>query len=186
DFVNGAQTVIDEFISSSEQKWNQHSSIVLLLPHGYEGQGPDHSSARIERFLQLSAEQNMRVVQPSYGANHFHLLREHAYSTPRRPLVVFSPNQLLRLRAAASQVEDFTPGRVMPVVPDDTATGPANKVRVVSSRLYYDLVHRRKKLEQANDVAIIRVAHLYPLPAEKIATELAKYTNAKFFWVQDE
>src|SRR5699024_2654078 len=138
DFVNGAQTVIDEFISSSEQKWNQHSSIVLLLPHGYEGQGPDHSSARIERFLQLSAEQNMRVVQPSYGANHFHLLRDHAYSTPRLQLLVFSPKHLLRLRAAASQVEDFTQGRFMPVVPDDTAPSSAKEVLLVSGRLYSD------------------------------------------------
>lgn len=128
----------------------------------------------------------MRVVQPSYGANHFHLLREHAYSTPRRPLVVFSPKQLLRLRAAASQVEDFTQGRFMPVVPDDTATSSAKKVLLVSGRLYYDLVDRRKKLEQENDVAIIRVEQLYPLPAEEIATELAKYTNAKVSWVQDE
>lgn len=186
DFVNGAQIVIDEFISSSAQKWSQHSSIVLLLPHGYEGQGPDHSSARIERFLQMSAEDNMRVVQPSYGANHFHLLREHAYSTPRQPLIVFSPKQLLRLRAAASRVEDFTQGRFMPVVPDDTATNSAKQVLLVSGRLYYDLVDRRQKLGMESDVAIVRVEQLYPLPAEEIQTELSKYTNAKVSWVQDE
>ncbi len=186
DFVNGAQIVIDEFISSSQQKWNQHSSIVLLLPHGYEGQGPDHSSARIERFLQLAAEENMRVVQPSYGANHFHLLREHAYSTPRRPLIVFSPKQLLRLRAAASQVEDFTQGRFMPVVPDDQAPASASKVVLVSGRLYYDLIDRRKKLDMESDVAIVRVEELYPLPVEAIQTELGKYPNATVQWVQDE
>ncbi|HEY4558415.1 MAG TPA: multifunctional oxoglutarate decarboxylase/oxoglutarate dehydrogenase thiamine pyrophosphate-binding subunit/dihydrolipoyllysine-residue succinyltransferase subunit [Enteractinococcus sp.] len=186
DFVNGAQIVIDEFISSSQQKWNQHSSIVLLLPHGYEGQGPDHSSARIERFLQLSAEDNMRVVQPSYGANYFHLLREHAYSTPRRPLIVFSPKQLLRLRAAASQVEDFTRGRFMPVVGDDRAAASASKVLLVSGRLYYDLVDRRKQLDLESDVAIVRVEQLYPLPAEEIQTQLGKYPNAKVHWVQDE
>src|SRR5690625_2559688 len=186
DFVNGAQTVIDEFISSSAQKWNQHSSIVLLLPHGYEGQGPDHSSARIERFLQLSAEDNMRVVQPSYGANYFHLLREHAYSTPRRPLIVFSPKQLLRLRAAASQVEDFTRGRFMPVVGDDRAAASASKVLLVSGRLYNELVDRRKQLDLESDVAIVRVEQLYPLPAEEIQTQLGKYPNAKVHWVQDE
>lgn len=186
DFVNGAQAVIDEFISSSEQKWNQHSSIVLLLPHGYEGQGPDHSSARIERFLQLSAEDNMRVVQPSYGANHFHLLREHAYSSPRRPLVVFSPKQLLRLRAAASQVEDFTRGQFMPVVPDDTASSSAQQVLLVSGRLYYDLVDRRQKLGMESDVAIVRVEQLHPLPVDEITSELSKYTDAKIRWVQDE
>lgn len=186
DFINGAQIVIDEFISSSQQKWNQHSSIVLLLPHGYEGQGPDHSSARIERFLQLSAEENMRVVQPSYGANHFHLLREHAYSTPRRPLIVFSPKQLLRLRAAASQVEDFTRGRFMPVVPDNRAAASASKVALVSGRLYYDLVDRRKKLDMESDIALVRVEELYPLPLEAIKTELDKYPNAAVHWVQDE
>jgi 2-oxoglutarate dehydrogenase E1 component len=186
DFVNGAQIVIDEFISSSQQKWNQHSSLVMLLPHGYEGQGPDHSSARIERFLQLSAEENMRVVQPSYGANHFHLLREHAYSTPRQPLIVFSPKQLLRLRAAASQVEDFTQGRFMPVVPDNSAAASASKVVLVSGRLYYDLVDRRKKLDMESDVAIVRVEELYPLPVEAIQTELGKYPNAQVQWAQDE
>ncbi|GAA4112706.1 multifunctional oxoglutarate decarboxylase/oxoglutarate dehydrogenase thiamine pyrophosphate-binding subunit/dihydrolipoyllysine-residue succinyltransferase subunit [Enteractinococcus coprophilus] len=186
DFVNGAQIVIDEFISSSQQKWNQHSSIVLLLPHGYEGQGPDHSSARIERFLQLSAENNMRVVQPSNGANHFHLLREHAYRTPRRPMIVFSPKQLLRLRAAASQVEDFTKGRFMPVIPDETASKSAKQVLLVSGRLYYDLVQRRKALDMESDVAIVRVEQLYPLPTEEIQAELNKYDNAKVSWVQDE
>ncbi|HEY4536258.1 MAG TPA: multifunctional oxoglutarate decarboxylase/oxoglutarate dehydrogenase thiamine pyrophosphate-binding subunit/dihydrolipoyllysine-residue succinyltransferase subunit [Enteractinococcus sp.] len=186
DFVNGAQIVIDEFISSSQQKWNQHSSIVLLLPHGYEGQGPDHSSARIERFLQLSAENNMRVVQPSYGANHFHLLREHAYSTPRRPLIVFSPKQLLRLRAAASKVEDFTQGRFLPVVPDDTASKTAKQIVLVSGRLYYDLIDRRKALGLENDIAIVRVEQLYPLPTEEIQAELDKYPQATVTWVQDE
>ena len=186
DFVNGAQVVIDEFISSSQQKWNQHSSIVLLLPHGYEGQGPDHSSARIERFLQMSAENNMRVVQPSNGANHFHLLREHAYSSPRRPLIVFSPKQLLRLRAAASQVEDFTKGRFMPVVPDETAPKSAQQLLLVSGRLYYDLVQRRQALGMESDVAIARVEQLYPLPTEEIQAELDKYSNAKVSWVQDE
>jgi len=186
DFVNGAQIVIDEFISSSQQKWNQHSSIVLLLPHGYEGQGPDHSSARIERFLQLGAEDNMRIAQPSYGANHFHLLREHAYRTPRRPLIVFSPKQLLRLRAAASQVEDFTQGRFMPVVADDRAPASASKVLLVSGRLYYDLVSRRKQLEMESDVAIVRVEQLYPLPLDEIKDALSKYPNATVHWVQDE
>ena len=186
DFVNGAQVVIDEFISSSQQKWNQHSSIVLLLPHGYEGQGPDHSSARIERFLQLGAEDNMRIAQPSYGANHFHLLREHAYRTPRRPLIVFSPKQLLRLRAAASQVEDFTQGRFMPVVADDRAPASASKVLLVSGRLYYDLVSRRKQLEMESDVAIVRVEQLYPLPLDEIKDALSKYPNATVHWVQDE
>src|SRR5699024_6837164 len=142
--------------------------------------------ARIERFLQLSAEENMRVVQPSYGANHFHLLREHAYSTPRRPLIVFSPKQLLRLRAAASQVEDFTTGRFMPVVPDNTASGSAKQVLLVSGRLYYDLVERRKALGLDNDIAIVRVEQLYPLPTQEIRAALDQYPNATIHWVQDE
>ena len=110
DFVNGAQTIIDEFISSSEQKWGQRSSVVLLLPHGFEGQGPDHSSGRIERFLQMCAEDNMTVACPSTPASYFHLLRWHAYHEPRRPLIVFTPKSMLRLKAAASPVEDFTAG----------------------------------------------------------------------------
>ncbi|NUL48210.1 multifunctional oxoglutarate decarboxylase/oxoglutarate dehydrogenase thiamine pyrophosphate-binding subunit/dihydrolipoyllysine-residue succinyltransferase subunit [Cellulosimicrobium funkei] len=185
DFVNGAQTVIDEFLSSSEQKWGQNSSLALLLPHGYEGQGPDHSSARIERFLQMCAQDNMRVANPSNGANHFHLLREQAYSRPRRPLIVFTPKQLLRLKAAASPVEDFTRGRFQAVIPDHEASQSVDKVLLVSGRLYYDLVARRQK-DGDTKTAIIRVEQLYPLPQEEIAAELAKYPNASVVWVQDE
>src|SRR4051812_17256243 len=116
DFANGAQIVIDEFISSSEQKWGQRSSLVLLLPHGYEGQGPDHSSARIERYLQLCAEENMVVAQPSTPANHFHMLRRQAYNRPRKPLIAITPKQLLRLKAAASPVEEFTNGTFRTVI----------------------------------------------------------------------
>src|ERR671912_2224262 len=116
DFGNGAQTIVDEFISSGEQKWLQRSSVVLLLPHGYEGQGPDHSSARIERFLQLCAEDNMTVAQPSTPASYFHLLRRQAYQRPRRPLIVFTPKAMLRLRGATSEVDDFTHGRFEPVL----------------------------------------------------------------------
>lgn len=186
DFVNGAQTVIDEFISSAEQKWGQRSSVALLLPHGYEGQGPDHSSARIERFLQLCAENNMVVAQPSTPANHFHLLRRQAYQRPRRPLVVFSPKQLLRLRAAASQVEDFTSGTFQPVIGDPSAD-PSQVTRVIlcSGRVYYDLLSQRNK-QSREDIALVRVEELYPLPAEEIAAEIAKYGNAELMWVQDE
>ncbi|MFM1950839.1 MAG: hypothetical protein RL418_526 [Actinomycetota bacterium] len=130
DFANGAQTMIDEFISSSEQKWGQNSSLVLLLPHGYEGQGPDHSSARIERFLQLCAENNMTVAQPSTPASHFHLLRRQAFSTPKRPLIVFAPKSMLRLKAASSSVEDFTSGSFRPLINDEQNLDP-NKVTKV-------------------------------------------------------
>lgn len=186
DFVNGAQTMIDEFISSAEQKWSQNSSVVLLLPHGYEGQGPDHSSARIERFLQLCAEDNMRVVNPSNGANHFHLLREQAYARPRKPLIVFTPKQLLRLKAAANAVEDFTQGRFQPVIPDASVqASDVKRVLLVSGRLYYDLAARRDKTGDTS-TAIVRVEQLYPLPTEEIREQLAQYPDAEVLWVQDE
>ncbi|MCT1816221.1 multifunctional oxoglutarate decarboxylase/oxoglutarate dehydrogenase thiamine pyrophosphate-binding subunit/dihydrolipoyllysine-residue succinyltransferase subunit [Micrococcus luteus] len=186
DFVNGAQTIIDEFISSADQKWSQTSSVVLLLPHGYEGQGPDHSSARIERFLQMCAEDNMRVVNPSTGANHFHLLREHAYARPRRPLIVFTPKQLLRLKAAANSVEDFTEGRFQPVIPDAGVDAKdATRVLLVSGRLYYDLLARRQKSGDTS-TAIVRVEQLYPLPLEEIRKALRAYPDADVAWVQDE
>ncbi|MHA7285080.1 multifunctional oxoglutarate decarboxylase/oxoglutarate dehydrogenase thiamine pyrophosphate-binding subunit/dihydrolipoyllysine-residue succinyltransferase subunit [Arthrobacter sp. MDT3-44] len=187
DFVNGAQTIIDEFISSAEQKWGQRSSLVLMLPHGYEGQGPDHSSARIERFLQMCAEENMVVANPSSAASHFHLLRQHAYRRPRKPLVIFTPKQLLRLKAAASPVEDFTQGTFQPVIPDTLGT-PGNDVErviLVSGRLYYDLLSSRQKLDDGK-TAIVRVEQLYPLPLDEIKAALATYPNAEIVWAQDE
>ena len=186
DFVNGAQTVIDEFISSAQQKWAQTSSVVLLLPHGYEGQGPDHSSARKERFLQLAAEDNIIVAEPSTPANYFHLLRRQAYQRPRRPLVVFTPKQLLRLRAATSTVEDFTSGTFQPVIGDSTVDpGNVDRVLLCSGRVYYDLVAERTKRED-NRTAIVRLEQLYPLDHEAIRAELERYSNAEFVWVQDE
>jgi 2-oxoglutarate dehydrogenase E1 component len=187
DFADGAQTIVDEFISSGEQKWGQRSSLVLLLPHGYEGQGPDHSSARIERYLQMCAEDNMRVLNPTTGANYFHALRRQAYLRPRKPMIVFTPKQLLRLKAAAQPVEAFTQAQFQPVIPDAIVpSGDAVKrVLVVSGRLYYDLLAEQEKTADAT-TAIIRVEQLYPLPAQEIAAELAKYPNAEVRWVQDE
>ncbi|HEX2247195.1 MAG TPA: multifunctional oxoglutarate decarboxylase/oxoglutarate dehydrogenase thiamine pyrophosphate-binding subunit/dihydrolipoyllysine-residue succinyltransferase subunit, partial [Arthrobacter sp.] len=187
DFVNGAQTVIDEFISSAEQKWGQRSSLVLMLPHGYEGQGPDHSSARIERFLQMCAEDNMIVANPTTPASHFHLLRRQAYSRPRKPLIIFTPKQLLRLKAAAAQVEDFTEGRFQTVIPEvqELNAGEVDRVVLVSGRLYYDLLAARQKNGDTK-TALVRVEQLYPLPAAEIKAELAKYPNAELVWAQDE
>ncbi|HEU4910974.1 MAG TPA: multifunctional oxoglutarate decarboxylase/oxoglutarate dehydrogenase thiamine pyrophosphate-binding subunit/dihydrolipoyllysine-residue succinyltransferase subunit [Actinomycetes bacterium] len=191
DFFNGAQTIIDEFISSSEQKWNQRSSVVLLLPHGFEGQGPDHSSGRIERFLQLCAEDNMTVAHPSTPASYFHLLRQHAYREPRRPLVVFTPKSMLRLRAAASAVEDFTSGSFQPVIGEvETGIDAAGVQRVLlcSGKVYYDLLaERAKRAGSGGDkVAIVRVEQLAPLPGREIAHAVADYPNADLVWVQEE
>ena len=187
DFANGAQTIIDEFISSAEQKWGQHSGVVLLLPHGYEGQGPDHSSARIERYLQLCAENNMTVAQPSTPASHFHLLRRQAYTTPRRPLVVFTPKSMLRLKAASSSVEDFTNGSFLPVI-DDQQGLDANSVKRVlfcSGKVYWDLLAEAEK-RGTRDTAIVRVEQLYPTPVDEIKATYARYPNAELVWVQDE
>ena len=185
DFVNGAQIVIDEFVSSAEQKWGQRSSLVLLLPHGYEGQGPDHSSARIERFLQLCAEENLIVAQPSTPANHFHMLRRQAYNRPRKPLVVFTPKQLLRLRAAASPLEEFTSGTFRTVIGDQGAQGEVTRVVLCSGRVYYDLAAHREKTG-ATSTAIVRLEQLYPLDQEAVRAELDRYPGADLVWVQDE
>jgi len=185
DFVNGAQIVIDEFVSSSEQKWGQRSSLVLLLPHGYEGQGPDHSSARIERFLQLCAEDNMIVAQPSTPANHFHMLRRQAYNRPRKPLVVATPKQLLRLRAAASPLEEFTEGTFRTVIGDQGAQGEVNRVLLCSGRVYYDLAAHREKTG-ASSTAIVRLEQLYPIDQDAVRAELERFPGAELVWVQDE
>ena len=184
DFANGAQTVVDEFISSALQKWGERSSVVLLLPHGYEGQGPDHSSARIERYLQLCAEQNMTVAQPASPANYFHLLRWHAKNPARRPLIVFTPKSMLRLKAAASALPDFTSGHFRPVIGDDSVQN-ASRVIFCSGKIYHDLVAERTKLGE-NATAIVRVELLYPLPIDEMVAEANKHPNANLLWVQDE
>jgi 2-oxoglutarate dehydrogenase E1 component len=187
DFANGAQTVVDEFISSAEQKWGQHSGVVLLLPHGYEGQGPDHSSARIERYLQLCAEDNMTVARPSTPASYFHLLRRQAYQRPRRPLIVFTPKAMLRLRGATSEVADFTNGTFEPVIDDARITDKAAVKRVVltSGKIFYDIIAEVDKRE-AKDVAVVRLEQFYPLPATEINAVLREYPNADLVWTQDE
>ena len=187
DFANGAQTIIDEFISSGDQKWGQQSSLVLLLPHGYEGQGPDHSSARIERFLQLCAENNMTVAQPSTPASHFHLLRRQAYATPRRPLVIFTPKSMLRLKAASSEVSDFTNGTFQPLIQDQQGLQPQSvkKVLFCSGKIYWELLAESQK-RASGDTAIIRVEQLYPTPVEEMKQAIAQYPNAELRWVQDE
>ena len=184
DFANGAQTIIDEFISSALQKWGERSSVVLLLPHGYEGQGPDHSSARIERYLALCAEQNMTVAQPSSPASYFHLLRWHAMNPARRPLIVFEPKSMLRLKAAGSGLADFTSGTFQTLIPDNTVSN-ATRVIFTSGKLYWDLIAEREKRGE-NSTAIVRIEQLYPLPLTQIAEQAAKYPNATLLWVQDE
>ncbi|MGY1630428.1 multifunctional oxoglutarate decarboxylase/oxoglutarate dehydrogenase thiamine pyrophosphate-binding subunit/dihydrolipoyllysine-residue succinyltransferase subunit [Geodermatophilus sp. SYSU D01186] len=192
DFVNGAQMVIDEYISSGEAKWGQRSGVVLLLPHGLEGQGPDHSSGRIERFLQLSAENNMTVANCSTPANYFHLLRRQALSDVHRPLVVFTPKSLLRAKAAVSPVADFTEETFRPVLPDPGVGGDplddaaVRRVLLCSGKVAYDLLAQRES-EGTADVAVVRVEQLYPLPAEQIAQALERYPNASdVVWVQEE
>jgi 2-oxoglutarate decarboxylase len=187
DFVNGAQTVIDEFISSAEQKWGQRSGVVLLLPHGYEGQGPDHSSARIERFMQLAAENNMTITRPSTPANYFHLLRRQAYQRPRRPLIVFTPKAMLRLRGATSSVADFQSGTFQKVIDDPSVATPQAISRVVlcSGKIYYDLLAEREK-RGAQHVALVRLEQYYPFPEAELAETLGRYGQAEMLWVQEE
>ncbi|MFA3874839.1 multifunctional oxoglutarate decarboxylase/oxoglutarate dehydrogenase thiamine pyrophosphate-binding subunit/dihydrolipoyllysine-residue succinyltransferase subunit [Streptomyces sp. MMCC 100] len=187
DFVNGAQTVVDEFISSAEQKWNQTSGVTLLLPHGYEGQGPDHSSARPERFLQLCAQNNMTVAMPTLPSNYFHLLRWQVHNPHHKPLVVFTPKSMLRLKAAASKAEEFTTGQFRPVIGDDSVDPAAvKKVVFTAGKVYYDLDAERKK-RGLTDTAIIRIERLYPLPGAELQAEIAKYPNAeKYLWAQEE
>ncbi len=187
DFANGAQTVIDEFISSAEQKWGQRSSLVLLLPHGYEGQGPDHSSARIERYLQMCAENNMTVARPSTPASYFHLLRRQAYARPRRPLIVFTPKAMLRLRGATSEVNDFARGRFEPIIDDQTVTDKTGVKRVLltSGKIYYDIAAEIAKREETA-VAVVRMEQYYPLPISEVNAVLEQYPNADIVWTQDE
>ncbi len=192
DFVNGAQTIIDEFISSGEAKWGQLSEVVLLLPHGHEGQGPDHTSGRIERFLQLCAEGSMTVAVPSTPSNYFHLLRRHALDGIRRPLVVFTPKSMLRNKAVISDIEDFTDNKFRTVLEEPTyesGDGDRSKVKRVlltSGKLHYELVAEKQKRGR-DDVAIVRVEQLYPIPKFRLNEALEGYANATdLVWIQEE
>ncbi|WP_345801958.1 multifunctional oxoglutarate decarboxylase/oxoglutarate dehydrogenase thiamine pyrophosphate-binding subunit/dihydrolipoyllysine-residue succinyltransferase subunit [Microbacterium sp. AZCO] len=187
DFANGAQSVIDEYISAADQKWGQQSSVVLLLPHGYEGQGPDHSSARIERYLQMCAQDNMTVARPSTPASYFHLLRRQAYARPRRPLIVFTPKAMLRLRGATSPVEDFVDGTFQPVLDDSRAIdkGAVKRVLLHAGKIHWDL---RAELEKKPnpEIALVRLEQFYPAPVAELNAVIDSYPNAELVWVQDE
>nr|WP_319449380.1 MULTISPECIES: multifunctional oxoglutarate decarboxylase/oxoglutarate dehydrogenase thiamine pyrophosphate-binding subunit/dihydrolipoyllysine-residue succinyltransferase subunit [unclassified Mycobacterium] len=192
DFVNGAQSIIDEFISSGEAKWGQLSDVVLLLPHGHEGQGPDHTSGRIERFLQVCAEGSMTVAMPSTPANYFHLLRRHGMDGIHRPLIVFTPKSMLRNKAVVSDIRDFTEQKFRSILEEPTyedGDGDRSKVKRVlltSGKIYYDLV-ARKNNDKREDVGIVRIEQLYPLPKRRLGATLDQYPNAdEFRWVQEE
>ncbi len=189
DFANGAQVVIDQFIASGEVKWGRANGLTLLLPHGYEGQGPEHSSARVERFMQLAADNNMQVVQPTTASQIFHVLRRQMVRMFRKPLVIFTPKSLLRNKDATSPLSEFTKGEFHTVIGERHAEIDAAKVKRVvacSGKVYYDLVKKREE-KKAHDVAIIRVEQLYPFPHKAFAAEIKKYPNAtEIVWCQDE
>jgi 2-oxoglutarate dehydrogenase E1 component len=189
DFANGAQAIIDQFIASAESKWMRMSGLVMMLPHGYEGQGPEHSSARLERYLQLSAEDNWQVVNITLPANFFHALRRQVRRNFRKPLIAFTPKSLLRHPEAVSKLADMGPGtsfhrvleEVDPLGPDDRV----KRVVVCSGKVYFDLLQERRK-RQIKDVAIVRVEQLYPFPVKPLAKELMRYPNAEVAWCQEE
>jgi 2-oxoglutarate dehydrogenase E1 component len=188
DFANTAQVIIDQFLVSAEDKWYRHSGLVLLLPHGFEGQGPEHSSARLERFLSLAVEDNMQIVNITTPANFFHALRRQVLRPWRKPLVVMSPKSLLRHPACVSPLEDFASGGFQRVIPESAALKAKQVKRVLlcSGKLYYELLERREK-DARSDVAILRLEELYPFPQEQLDAALAPYgASVPLVWVQEE
>ena len=189
DFVNGAQVVIDQFLAAGEVKWGRVNGLTLMLPHGYEGQGPEHSSARLERFMQLAADNNMQIVQPTSASQIFHVLRRQMVRMFRKPLVIMTPKSLLRAKDAGSPMIEFTRGEFKTVLGETHAAINAEKVKRViacSGKVYYDLVRKREE-RKAHDVAILRVEQLYPFPHKAFAAEMKKYPNATdVVWCQDE
>ena len=185
DFVNGAQVVIDQFLVSGLDKWDQTCGLVLLLPHGFEGQGPEHSSARLERFLQNAADDNIRVAVPSDTAQYFHLLRLQALHPEKRPLIVMSPKSLLRTRESFSPVSDLSAHDYRPVLADTAVPSGARRVLMCSGKVYYDL-ERHRRQNEIDDVAIVRLEMLYPFPADALAEVLAPFGDAELVWVQEE
>ncbi len=197
DFANGAQVVIDQFISSAESKWSRASGLVMLLPHGYEGQGPEHSSARLERFLQLCAQENLQVVNCTTPANYFHLLRRQMRRDFRKPLIVMTPKSLLRHRRCVSSLEDFTKKNSFHRILEDHAYSKGSKlvelkknekikkIIICSGKIYFDLVDAREKAKN-KEVVFIRIEQLYPFPVKQLGKILKRYKNAEFFWCQEE
>jgi 2-oxoglutarate dehydrogenase E1 component len=188
DFANGAQVVIDQFIASGEAKWGRACSLVMLLPHGYEGQGPEHSSARLERYMQLSAEMNMEVCMPTTAAQVFHMLRRQALRMQRKPLIVMSPKSLLRHKDASSPLADLANGSFQTVIGEVEKVDAKKVTRVIlcSGKVYYDLVAGRRERNTTN-IAIVRIEQLYPFPKEHLEKELAKYPKAtEIVWCQEE
>ncbi|MFV0387329.1 MAG: hypothetical protein ACK5NT_01130, partial [Pyrinomonadaceae bacterium] len=187
DFSNGAQVIIDQYISASEEKWKERCRLVMLLPHGYEGQGPEHSSARLERYLQLCAENNLQVCYPTTPAQYFHLLRRQILQETIRPLVVMTPKSLLRLPEASSNIADLESGGFQPLIDDKSAdSNIVTRLIFVSGKLFYDLSNAREKLEK-NNVAIIRLEQFYPFPAAAVQAVFSKYENVKSaIWAQEE
>ncbi|MCZ7584605.1 MAG: thiamine pyrophosphate-dependent enzyme [Deltaproteobacteria bacterium] len=187
DFANGAQVIIDQFIATGEMKWKRHSGLVLLLPHGYEGQGPEHSSARVVRFLGLAADLNMQIANVTTPAQYFHILRRQIAREFRKPLVLFTPKSLLRHRDAVSTIGEFTDGGFQPILPDPESPAPELVANLIfcSGKVYYDLAAERRRAE-INDTAIYRVEQLYPFPAEHVRKILRWHPRARVRWVQEE
>ena len=187
DFANGAQVIVDQFIASAESKWGRGSGIVMLLPHGYEGQGPEHSSARLERFLQLCAEDNIQVCVPSTPAQYFHMLRRQVRRNFRKPLIVMTPKSLLRRKECVSPVDALTVGGFKDVLDDPTAPKGATRLLLCSGKVYFDLAARRAEVGKEKDVAIVRLEQPYPFPAEELKKVLLGYPEVRdWVWVQEE
>jgi 2-oxoglutarate dehydrogenase E1 component len=185
DFANGAQIAIDQFIMAAEEKWCLPSGLVMLLPHGLEGQGPEHSSARLERYLQMAAQDNVRIVSPSTPANYFHLLRRQVLSAPRKPLIVMSPKKLLRLPAAVSPLSDFLPGTAFRPVIASAPEKPVERVLLCTGKIAYELEEERER-QGAEGTVIVRIEQLYPFPAEQLLRFFGQWTDARYIWVQEE
>jgi 2-oxoglutarate dehydrogenase E1 component len=187
DFVNGAQIIIDQFITSAETKWQRSNGLVMLLPHGFEGQGPEHSSGRIERFMEACADDNIQVVNCTTPANFFHVLRRQLKRNFRKPLVVFTPKSLLRSAQCVSKLEEFTDGKFNEVIDDQfVKTADVKRVLFCSGKIYYDLLEKQQT-DKRKDVAVVRLEQLYPMPYDQLEAIQRKYKNAtEFVWVQEE
>ena len=188
DFVNGAQTLIDQFVTSAEQKWNRMDGLVMLLPHGYEGQGPEHSSARMERFLQMAAEYNMIITNCTTSASFFHVVRRQLAYPFRKPLINFSPKANLRHPRSYSRVSEFTSGGFREIIEDNFCEQDPLKIKKVllcSGKIYFDLSEKQMQ-DDRKEIAILRLEQLYPLPSVQLSLLFEKYKHANWFWVQEE